>query len=236
MKRLFKFFIAISLILNMISFSGLAQTNLVSSNDNWVEFEEKNGVSLKKEWTIRFSAEVTKEKISSIEIEKENKSIDIEHKIVDKDKIVITPSKLYEVNSKYCINIVLSNGNKYKMYFDTILKEEGKYTSKEEVSLYLNTYNKLPSNYINKKDAIALGWVSTKGNLWDVTDEKSIGGDYFGNREKVLPTKSGRTYSECDINYKGGYRGEERLVYSNDGLIYYTADHYDTFTLLYGEE
>ena len=117
-----------------------------------------------------------------------------------------------------------------------VIKEDERYTSKEDVSLYLNTYDKLPSNYIKKKEAMALGWESSKGNLWDVTDEMSIGGDYFGNKEKRLPVKSGRKYSECDINYNGKYRGPERLVYSNDGLIYYTGNHYDSFTLLYGEE
>jgi guanyl-specific ribonuclease Sa len=63
-----------------------------------------------------------------------------------------------------------------------------------------------------------------------------IGGDRFGNREGLLPESDGRKYFECDVAYEGGYRGAERLVYSNDGLIYYTPDHYESFTLLYGEE
>ena len=81
-----------------------------------------------------------------------------------------------------------------------------------------------------------LGWQSSQGNLWDVTEKKSIGGDRFGNREGKLPIKEGRQYYECDINYEGGYRGSERIVYSNDGLIYYTKDHYENFVLLYGDE
>jgi len=116
------------------------------------------------------------------------------------------------------------------------IDEDGYYTSKEDVSLYIHTYNKLPKNYITKKEAKNLGWESREGNLWDVTDKKSIGGDKFGNREGKLPEKEGRQYYECDINYEGGHRGAERLVYSNDGLIYYTEDHYDSFTLLYGDE
>lgn len=116
------------------------------------------------------------------------------------------------------------------------VKEDGYYTSKEEVSLYIKTYDKLPENYITKKEATKLGWESNKGNLWDVTDKKSIGGDKFGNREGKLPVGENRQYFECDINYEGGFRGPERLVYSNDGLIYYTEDHYDTFILLYGDE
>ena len=114
-----------------------------------------------------------------------------------------------------------------------VIDKNGTYTSKEDVALYIHTYNKLPKNYITKKDAEALGWVSTKGNLWDVTDHMSIGGDRFGNYEGQLPKKSGRTWYECDINYKGGKRNAERILYSNDGLIYYTNDHYETFTQLY---
>lgn len=119
---------------------------------------------------------------------------------------------------------------------DENIVEDGYYTSKEEVALYLNTYGRLPKNFISKKEAQELGWEANKGNLWEVTDKKSIGGDRFGNRERKLPIKEGRTYYECDINYEGGYRGGERLVYSNDGLIYYTGDHYNSFSLLYGDE
>lgn len=116
------------------------------------------------------------------------------------------------------------------------IDEDGYYISKEDVSLYIHICNKLPKNYITKKEARDLGWEASKGNLWDVTDKKSIGGDKFGNREGKLPEKEGRQYYECDINYEGGHRGAERLVYSNDGLIYYTEDHYDSFELLYGDE
>lgn len=117
-----------------------------------------------------------------------------------------------------------------------VLKEDGYYTSKDDVSLYIYTYDKLPNNYITKKEATDKGWEASEGNLWEVTDKKSIGGDKFGNREKLLPSEDGREYYECDINYEGGPRGAERLVYSNDGLIYYTGDHYESFTLLYGDE
>ena len=113
------------------------------------------------------------------------------------------------------------------------ISESKEYSSKEEVAAYINKYNKLPSNYITKKEAENLGWESSKGNLWDVADGKSIGGDKFGNREGLLPKKSGRQYYECDIDYNGGYRGAKRIIYSNDGLIYYTEDHYKTFEQLY---
>ena len=119
---------------------------------------------------------------------------------------------------------------------ENTLDPDGFYTSKEAVALYLHLYGEIPSNYITKSEATSLGWVPSQGNLWEVTDRKSIGGDRFGNREGLLPAKEGRQYYECDIHYEGGFRGAERIVYSNDGLVYYTADHYATFELLYGEE
>lgn len=103
------------------------------------------------------------------------------------------------------------------------------YYEKEDVAEYIHKFGELPKNYLTKKEAAKLGWESREGNLWDVTDKGVIGGDRFGNREKKLPNKSGRTYYECDVNYSGGHRGAERLVYSNDGLIFYSGDHYETF-------
>jgi len=114
--------------------------------------------------------------------------------------------------------------------------ENGSYSSKEEVALYIHTYGKLPSNYITKSQAKDLGWDSKKANLWEVAKGKSIGGDRFSNRERTLPYKQGRQYYECDIDYDGAHRGAKRIVYSSDGLVYYTEDHYATFTLLYGQE
>lgn len=115
------------------------------------------------------------------------------------------------------------------------IDKQGKYTSKEDVALYLFTYGELPSNYVSKSKAKQMGWVASKGNLLKVCEGCSIGGDKFTNREKKLPTKKGRQYYECDIDYKGGNRNSKRIVYSNDGLIYYTDDHYNSFELLYGE-
>ena len=113
------------------------------------------------------------------------------------------------------------------------IDENGTYTDPYQVAEYIHTYKQLPSNYLTKKEASNLGWESDKGNLWDVTDEMSIGGDKFGNREGLLPKEDGRQYYECDVNYQGGYRGAERIVFSNDGLIFYTDDHYNSFTQLY---
>lgn len=118
---------------------------------------------------------------------------------------------------------------------DFTIDEDGTYTSYEEVALYIATYEHLPDNFITKKEARELGW--SGGGLDDYAYGMSIGGDYFGNNEGLLPKAKGRTYHECDIDtLHAKKRGAERIVYSNDGLVYYTDDHYETFTLLYGEE
>ena len=113
------------------------------------------------------------------------------------------------------------------------VEKDGSYTTPEDVADYIHTFGTLPKNFITKDEAKDLGWDNKKGNLWDVAEGKSIGGDYFGNYEGLLPKAKGRKYSECDVNYEGGYRGSERIIFSNDGLIYYTNDHYQTFTQLY---
>ena len=118
---------------------------------------------------------------------------------------------------------------------ETLLDENGTYTSKDDVALYIHTYGKLPQNFITKSQAEKLGW--TGGSLEPYAPGKCIGGGRFGNYEGILPEKPGRTYKECDIDTLGARsRGAKRIVYSNDGLIYYTDDHYEHFTLLYGEE
>lgn len=109
---------------------------------------------------------------------------------------------------------------------------EGSYTSADDVALYVQTYGELPPNFITKAQARALGW--NGGSLEPYAPGKCIGGDRFGNYEGLLPTAPGRVYIECDIDTLGADdRGAKRLVFSNDGLIYYTRDHYQTFTLLY---
>ena len=108
----------------------------------------------------------------------------------------------------------------------------GSYTSKEDVALYIHLYGELPMNFMTKKHAKALGWEG--GSLEPIAPGMSIGGDYFGNYEGLLP--EGREYTECDIDTRGkDSRGAKRIIFSDDGLIYYTEDHYESFELLYGE-
>ena len=125
---------------------------------------------------------------------------------------------------------------KAESIFDVQVEEGGEYTSKWEVAAYLVEFGELPENFISKNDAKDLGWVSSEGNLDEVAPGKSIGGDRFGNYEEQLPEKKGRKYFECDIDYHGGYRDSKRIIYSNDGLVFYTEDHYETFDQLYPEE
>ncbi|GAA3400262.1 hypothetical protein GCM10020370_03920 [Paenibacillus hodogayensis] len=103
-------------------------------------------------------------------------------------------------------------------------------TGFKDVSDYIRQHQKLPANFITKKDAEQLGWVAAKGNLHKVAPGKSIGGDRFSNREKLLPEAKKRIWYEADIHYKEGPRGADRILYSNDGLIYMTTDHYKSFT------
>lgn len=114
------------------------------------------------------------------------------------------------------------------------IPEDGWYYSAEDVSLYLHTYGYLPINFITKDEARELGWEG--GSIEEYAPGYAIGGDKFGNREGLLPKAEGRQYYECDIDTDGrSSRGAKRIVYSNDGLIFYTEDHYESFTQLYGE-
>lgn len=110
------------------------------------------------------------------------------------------------------------------------IAEDGSYTSKDDVALYIHTYGKLPSNFITKAEAKKLGW--TGGGLDEFAEGKCIGGDKFGNNEGKLP--DGKKYKECDIDTLGAdSRGAKRIVYSDDGSVYYTDDHYENFEQVY---
>lgn len=137
---------------------------------------------------------------------------------------VIITAKYY--GKSYTCSVVVTSGE------TGIMQENGVYTSKNKVALYIHTYKKLPCNFITKEEANALGW--NGGSLLSFAPDKCIGGNKYMNYEKKLPAEDGRIYYECDINTLGALeRGAERLVFSNDGLIFYTADHYVTFQQLY---
>ena len=116
-----------------------------------------------------------------------------------------------------------------------VIAKDGHFFDKKNVALYIHTYGTLPENFITKDAARDLGWEG--GNVEAYAPGCAIGGDKFGNHEGLLPKAKGRVYYECDIDTDGYHsRGSRRIVFSNDGLIYYTHDHYESFELLYGEE
>lgn len=99
-------------------------------------------------------------------------------------------------------------------------------TQQQRVADYLHQHQRLPSYYLSKSEARKRGWEPAKGNLCQTLPGRAIGGDRFSNREKVLPEKQGRRWFEADVNYDCGRRGSDRMLYSSDGLIYVTQDHY----------
>lgn len=109
-------------------------------------------------------------------------------------------------------------------------------TDPQTIVNYLDRFGELPGNFITKKEAKAMGWDSSYNYVGEVAPGMSIGGDRFGNYEGQLPSKKGRTWYECDTGYKGKKRGASRLLYSSDGLYYYTDDHYKTFTQMFPED
>jgi hypothetical protein len=115
------------------------------------------------------------------------------------------------------------------------VQESEKYTTKDSVAAYISKFKKLPSNYVNKATGQLMykekGYVFSKWNFNPLQVlGVMIGGDYFGNNEGLLPNNN---YKECDVDYHNSSRGTKRLVYTNTGIVYYTANHYVTFTPIY---
>ena len=108
---------------------------------------------------------------------------------------------------------------------------EGPIIDPQSIADYLFAHGELPENFITKKEARALGWEG--GDLSRYAPGMSIGGDYFGNYEGRLPVEEGVEYREADCWYTGGKRNAYRVIYSNQGRVWYTEDHYETFTELF---
>lgn len=102
-------------------------------------------------------------------------------------------------------------------------------TEAKTVARALQLQHRLPDLYLTKSEARRQGWNPGKGNLCEVLPGRAIGGDRFSNREKRLPMQAGRQWYEADVNYDCGHRDADRLLYSSDGLIFLTRDHYRSF-------
>ena len=112
-------------------------------------------------------------------------------------------------------------------------KAQGPIIEPQAIADYIFEHGELPDNFITKKEAQNLGWDSSWNYVSDVAPGKSIGGDRFGNYEGLLPSKKGRTWYEADCYYTKGKRNAHRILFSNDGLVYYTDDHYESFTQMF---
>ncbi|MEJ5106364.1 ribonuclease domain-containing protein [Chryseobacterium sp. MYb328] len=102
-----------------------------------------------------------------------------------------------------------------------------KLTEEKTVISYVKENHKLPDYYITKNEARKQGWNPSKGNLCEVLPGKAIGGDKFGNRERRLP--DGDKYFEADVNYDCGGRNADRIIYTKNGDVYLTKNHYKSF-------
>lgn len=149
----------------------------------------------------------------------------------DKSKSRIRQNKIYTDSES-----ISQNGEQFSAKSpgsaEIRVEPDQSYTDKDHVAAYIHIYRKLPPNYITKAEARSLGW-KDKGTLDQVAPGKSIGGDRFGNYEKILPDAPGRSWKECDNDYVRGNRNAKRICFSNDGLIYYTSSHYQDFEKIY---
>jgi len=100
-------------------------------------------------------------------------------------------------------------------------------TEEKTVINYIKQNHRLPDYYITKNEARKLGWNASKGNLCEVLPGRAIGGDKFGNRENQLP--QGGKYYEADVNYNCGNRNADRIIFTRNGEVYLTKNHYKSF-------
>ena len=97
---------------------------------------------------------------------------------------------------------------------------------------WLAHYGKLPDYYISKEELYALGWKGSK-TISSKAPGKMVFGGVYNNDDGHLPSALGRIWYEADINYYKGRRNQHRILFSNDGLIFVTYDHYQTFYEIY---
>ena len=195
-----------------ISFAFLFAAFLVACSTPTVSDDESDEVELTS--SSKSSSSSKKEKSSSSKKEESSSS----------GKKVSSSSKQIETSSSIAS----------KSIYEAV-EESGLYTTKDSVAAYLCKFDKLPSNYVGKNEGQSL-YESKTGNTFEkwnfnpwTTLGVMIGGDVFDNREDLLPRGS---YHEADVDYSTKNRGTKRLIYQSDCVIYYTADHYESFDKL----
>jgi len=134
------------------------------------------------------------------------------YKIERKTEVAVTENRKQEVSKT--VNSI--HGNSIE-----------KLTNESTVINFVKSHHELPDYYITKSEAKKQGWIPSKGNLCDVLPGNAIGGDNFSNREKTLP-KNGKYY-EADVNYNCGNRNADRIVFTKNGDVWLTKNHYKTF-------
>lgn len=121
------------------------------------------------------------------------------------------------------------NCNCYLEQLKAIIAGTATMDGKNGADYWIKNYQILPSNYVSKEHAKSNGWKKSKGNLRKVLPNAIMGGGLFHNDKGKLPDAPGRIWYEADINYTGSYRNNDRVLYSNDGLLFVTYNHYYTF-------
>ncbi len=99
----------------------------------------------------------------------------------------------------------------------------------EGVADYIVKYGRLPDNFITKAEAAKLGGTrkrqSRRSSAWKKHRRRYL------SKQRKAASRCGRTRMERSRHQLYiGIPGSDRIVYSNDRLVYKTTDHYKTFT------
>ena len=107
-----------------------------------------------------------------------------------------------------------------------VIDEYGEYTDRDSVAAYLVYFGTLPCNYITREEARDFGWEEGE-DLWLSAPGYSLGGDPYPDEAGLFSAQEYLSdlspFLECDLNYQGGERGRERLIW-NEFSLWYTAD------------
>ena len=157
--------------------------------------------------------------------------------VVGGDEDELSPS-VQKISSS---SVAESSSASVKSVYDAV-EESGLYTTKDSVAAYLCKFDKLPANYVGKNEGKKL-YESKTGKTFEkwnfnpwTTIGVMIGGDNFNNYaskpDNYHATLPEGSYHEADVDYSAKNRGTKRLIYQSDCVIYYTSDHYESFSKL----